>query len=402
MLNINKNYKQSTGLVIGTIFNSLLGLVFYVLIARNLGPDNFGQFSLLLGVGLLLSEIVDWGFDSAIVRFGSQGNLPSVLGAAFVERVILLLAALLVCLIATAVTGTHFYFSVLVAFSLSILALFTQSLLSRQKYANYIAANVLGNSMRLLTAFLFIFNNSLSPQIALLIFSGANLFASIFAFFVVQRTLHAAPFDFSGIRKKFREILGFSNWMGASFVAASVSNRIDVPLVYYLAGSTAAGFYSSAQRLISVFPQMASAVESVFSPKFSANSDISKNFREYLYISSIISAGILVFLPISGTLISFVFGARYLSSIPVFQLFLIGLVPFFLTGPFSASVVYRFGKSNYHFIVSLTQIAVGVVSYLIFVPAFKENGGALAFLTINSVSLILFICLYFKLKTKYV
>ena len=53
----------------GTIVNGLLGMVFYILVARFLGPSDFGIFSIAVAAMAAIASIANIGIDTGIVRF---------------------------------------------------------------------------------------------------------------------------------------------------------------------------------------------------------------------------------------------------------------------------------------------------------------------------------------------
>lgn len=382
----------------GTIINSLLGLVFYILIARFLGPSDFGNFSYFLGFGLLAAEVGDLGLGSALVRFGSGSELRGVFTITFGQRILSSAVFFLLAFLAGFVATGNFYLSAMVATSLQLLSLITQTFLARQRYGFYVATNIFGNLVRLGLVWFFWSSSSLGVESTLLAFSGANMVAFILGFVLILTTLTDNLFSFTEAKKTFVPVWNYSRWVALSFGVASIGAKIDVPIIYALAGSSVTGIYSSAQKLVSVFSQVAVSVEGVFAPKFSAETENRSFFKEYVTIAILVSAGLLVLPVFSGFFISLIFGAKYISAIPVFNLMAIAFIPFFLAGPFSASILYRFGKSNYNLIVSVGQLIVAVLGYLILVPILGAIGAAVATLFINLFGLLVYIKIYQKLK----
>ncbi|MEK7112599.1 MAG: oligosaccharide flippase family protein, partial [Patescibacteria group bacterium] len=64
-----RTIKDSAISFTGTFVNGLLGLAFYILMARNLGPLNFGIFSVAVATLTLITDISDVGTDTGLVRF---------------------------------------------------------------------------------------------------------------------------------------------------------------------------------------------------------------------------------------------------------------------------------------------------------------------------------------------
>lgn len=386
---MNTSIKQSIVMSVGTIVNSFLGLIFYIFIARLLGPSDFGSFSYLLGFGLLAAEAGDLGLGSALVRFGSGSELRGVFTLTFGQRILAAAVFFMVAILA----GGNFYLSAFAATSLQLVSLITQTFLARQKYGFFVLTNIFGNLCRLGLVWFFV--SGLNFQSTLLIFSSANLLAFVLGLVLV---VNLRPFSLIDAKNMFKPVWQFSRFVALSYGASSVGAKLDVPIIFMLAGSSATGIYSSAQKLISAFLQIASSIEGVFAPKFSSDTEGKSFFKEYLYIAILVSLGLLVMPLFSGFFINLIFGLKYLQAIPVFNFMSIALIPFFLSGPFSASVLYRYGKSNYHLAISIGQLVVGLLGYWLFVPPLGAIGAAVAALFVNLSGLLIYIKLYLKLK----
>src|SRR3990167_5859394 len=64
-------WKQSQITIIGTIINGVLGAVFYIFIARFLGPADFGLLIISIVTLTLIADIVDLGTNTGLIRFVS-------------------------------------------------------------------------------------------------------------------------------------------------------------------------------------------------------------------------------------------------------------------------------------------------------------------------------------------
>jgi len=64
-----KTLRQSAITTTGIIINGLIGWIFYILVARNLGPSGFGIFSVATATIALLASIFNVGVDTGLVRF---------------------------------------------------------------------------------------------------------------------------------------------------------------------------------------------------------------------------------------------------------------------------------------------------------------------------------------------
>ena len=64
-----RTLKDSFITISGTLINGTLGLVFYFVMARYLGPTSFGVFSVAVVTLTLIGDIANFGSDTGTVRF---------------------------------------------------------------------------------------------------------------------------------------------------------------------------------------------------------------------------------------------------------------------------------------------------------------------------------------------
>src|SRR3989344_533456 len=64
-------FRQSSITFTGTVLNGFLGALFYIVLARYLGPANFGLITIALTTLVLIADIADIGTNTGLVRFVS-------------------------------------------------------------------------------------------------------------------------------------------------------------------------------------------------------------------------------------------------------------------------------------------------------------------------------------------
>jgi O-antigen/teichoic acid export membrane protein len=158
--------------------------------------------------------------------------------------------------------------------------------------------------------------------------------------------------------------------------------------LYTLAGPAAAGIYSSAQKLVSVLPQVAGAVEGVFATKFSDANTYRQYFYEYLRVVTILCIGVLGAMLFAPIIVPLFFGNKYLDSIGVFQVLLFGIVFFFFSGPPAAAILYRYSKPSCHLFNSALGLGVSLVAYFILIPSLGPTGAGWAFVIASAVVMV--------------
>jgi O-antigen/teichoic acid export membrane protein len=145
----------------------------------------------------------------------------------------------------------------------------------------------------------------------------------------------------------------------------------------------------------SVIPQIAATVENVFSPKLSKGDKV---FKDYFLITLFIGFGLLMASFLSPWLI-LPFGPKYAQSATILAIFFIGFIPLFLSGSFAASILYHYGKSQWHFYVNLFSLIFSTVFYFILTPKFGGHGAAIVIACSNFLSFVLYYLLW-RYQTK--
>lgn len=373
--------------------NSILGLVFYVLLARNLTVSQFGTFSFLLALGILAAEISDLGLNAAIVKLGAGPRFPAIFTFVFRERLVTLVVLLAIFYSLGAVFEQSLIYSGLVATCLLLSFVVTQSLIARQRYFAHVAANVSGNLLRLAIVWALVSLPGLTIVSGLVAFCLGAAFTFAFGLTALLGEFKSRLWQPGNIFRRGREVFGFSLPTAVSFSLSSLAGKIDVPIVYFLSGEMFAGVYSSAQKLVSVFPQIAAAVEGVFAPKYSLGKSYSRLFRQYLLISAVGAAGVVGLMPMGRIIIPVLLGESYLGSVVVFQILLVAMVFVFLSGPFAATILYYQGKPVRHLAVAVVSFLATFGLYLYFVPWWGAVGAAAATVGGGAVAFCLYVLL---------
>lgn len=385
--------KQSAGVAFGTLVNAALGLAFYLVVIRNLSVSAFGEFSLLLAIGVLAGELGDLGFTSGILKFGHDSDFPKVLTLTFYQRYCVSVVIILIGFLAQLVLGLDFLVSGTLGIVLLFFNLVTTAFQSQEKYKFSVGLNIFCNLLRLLLILVLVYLGALTGVAALWTFVVSYGVAFIAGFVLLIFVLKFSPVDLPTVKDIIPKIMSFSPWVGASQGVAALGAKIDNPMIFAFTGAFQTGLYSGAQKLASIISQFAGVLDSVFAPKLSKN-DSPHHFRHFLILASVAAFFILLSIPFASWFVTLVFPPDYQASIPVLEVLLLGYALFFLSTPFASSLVYRYGRSHFHLSGNVLSLALTVVLYLLLLPKFGAMGAAYTFVIVNTVSLVFFAILY--------
>jgi len=374
-------FKQSQITVLGTIINGALGALFYIVLARFLGPSDFGLLTIALTTMVLIADIADIGTNTGLIRFVSS-NLAQNSDKAYrflklsleIKLIAWMVAFLAVFFLAPFLATQLFHKEELilplklVAFGIGGALLFTFATSVFQAYQRYFlwsAINILTNSLRLILILILGYYLMLNVESSLFIFMMLPFFGFFVALFILPaRKILESKNEFSLSKELFKY-----NIPVAIFTAiAAFSARLDIYLNAALLSAREVGIYGAASQLVVVMPQLVSALGLVAAPKFASfrnNEQMLIYFKKFqLLVSGLCLLGILT-IPAIVYLIPVLFGSQYQeATVPFIFLFLAMLI-FLFSIPVHHSIIFYFGRPDVFIWVSLGHlILIGGLGYL--------------------------------------
>lgn len=373
-------WKQSQITVIGTIINGVLGALFYILLARILGPAEFGILTVSLTTLVLIADMADIGTNTGLIRFVSSHIskdrekayrfLKLSLEIKLVAWIVTFLSVyLLTPFLAIQVFHTEELILPLrlVAFGAGGALLFTfatSALQAFQKYFLWSLLNIFTNALRLVLIVLLGISSLLNIESSLFVFILLPFFGFFVAlFFLPSRQLLQAKEEFSLSAELFK----YNIPVAVFSLIAAFSARLDTYLNAALLSSREVGIYGAANQLVQIMPQLVSALGLVSSPKFASfqnNSQMLTYFKKFQFlVLGLCLLGILT-IPVSTYLIPILFGPTYSEAvIPFIFLFLANLV-FLFSIPVHHSIIFYFSRPDVFIWAALGHLMViGVVGY---------------------------------------
>lgn len=397
-------WKQSQITIVATFINGALGALFYILVARLLGPSDFGLLIVCITTLTLIGDMVDFGTNTGLVRFVSEhisNNHAKALQFLKLSLEIKLIIWILVFIVgflispflAQVIFGKReLTFPLeLVMFGVGSALLFTYATSALQAFQKYISwgfINIITNLIRLVIIYLLF----LSEKLNLITSLTAYIALPFFGFFLTMFFLPTK--DILQTRKELtvsKQFFRFNLWIAAFTLIAAISSRMDTFLNARLLSSFEIGIYAAANQLVQIVPQLISALGVVAAPKFAGF----RNYQEMLVylkkfqllVLGIAGLGILA-IPVSIYLIPLLFGMRYQLAIVPFVILLIAMLVFLISVPIHNSIIYYFGKSEVFVWVAIGNfIIMGGLGYLL-ISRFGVMGAAITVLLGNSFNFL--------------
>lgn len=373
-------WKQSQITIAGTLINGLLGALFYIVLARFLGPSDFGILTVSLTTLVLIADIADIGTNTGLIRFVSlhiAANKEKAYRFLKLSLEIKLLAwgiaFLLVYLLAPFLATQVFHKESLllplklVAFGIGGALLFsfaTSALQAFQKYFLWSLVNILTNTLRLSLILVLGYLSLLNIESSLFIY----IVLPFFGFFIALFLLPAR--QFLQVKQEFSlsgEFFKYNIPVAIFTIIAAFSARLDIYLNAALLSAREVGIYGAASQLVQIMPQLVSALGLVSAPKFASfqkDSQMLVYFKKFqLFVLGLCLVGLLT-IPISVYLIPILFGPQYQEAVIPFIILFLGMLIFLLSIPVHHSIIFYFGRPDVFIWVSVGHLMViGGVGY---------------------------------------
>lgn len=389
-----------------------LGLA--LIIARTLGPEGAGAFSVALLLPTMLSQLFNLGINSANVYFVASGRfrLGDVWAASRDTMVVMSVFGLGFGAVLILVWGEIAFPGVSQPTLLLAMLVFPSSLL----------AGVVASLFQALQDFrAFNVTVLVQPSLSLVgivllwLIGGFNLFGAIMVL-VISHTL-ALLVALAFLRRKTNLTASGTDrltYLGVALrygmkahlgnLVSFLNYRLDLFLVNLIAGPASAGLYSVAVRLAEQLWIISQAVSTVIFPRLSSMTEdkvvrgvlTSIMARWVLWITAVAAS---VLAGIAQPLIVLLFGPTFEGSAFVLVILLPGMVLFscarVLANDFAAS-----GRVGVNLMLSLMVLAINTAGNLALIPAFGMIGAAIATTLAYCITLIAYLVLQSRLNNQ--
>ncbi len=385
-------FAKDTLLILGTqIGNLIVGVVSSILVARILGPEGKGIYSLTLLFSSLFVTFLNFGLGPATVFFVAKGEYPrkTILENNLLAILILGLGGILLGILLLSLTGQKIYPDIprqLLFLSLLLIPvnffnnqLATQYLLGMKKISKY---NLAIFGLVLLPFFFFVVVVVLfGPNLSAVIWSriiGLAVVAIILLIWLSQ-SIGKLSLGFNkeyiknayqyGIKAYLGNVIGFLNY------------RVEVFLLAYFLPISTVGYYTIAVGLAESLWMVSKSAGTLIFPVVSAeqDEDRKKTFTPLIMrtVLGITALAAFVLYYLADWLLPLVYTDIYLPSVPLFRILLPGIV--FISGEriLSNDIAGR-GKPILNTYVGGVGFLIQLVLNLFLIPLYGAIGAAWA------------------------
>lgn len=412
-------FKDSFTVLIGTTGSMVALFGAQILVGRFMTYTDFAILSLSISVAMIVADLIDFGLKTTIVRDladitkNNPEKAADYAATIFslklrISLISVLFFPILAYILSITVFGEVLFLYALIISSAAITAglflsfsWFIRSYFQAvKKFTLYASYSLVGNSIFLIFAFLFIL-------FAFGAFTLPILLAISYLIWTLIGTLFYLRIRVKGKQERefHRPIFSFSKWIMISTVLVTVYNRVDQLIVASLLPYNFVAIYGAVILIASLIPVVTTSFSTVLYPRISEIKEESE-MKRFIKRNIALTTGIALLLLIPVLLfpnpVSLFFGAAYVESDYLFPfvgaVYLIGLalVPLSLL-PLSI------GRPDLLTLLNFLQFAITIVALPLLVINFGIVGAVYNIILVRIITpfyLVFVLLLYVKGRLK--
>lgn len=389
----------------GGIFGRALGYLARVIMARYLGPGEYGLFSLAISVFGVVAIFVMLGLPVGIVRFVSEARednekvrsivKTSVITVVFISIIVSIVMFYLSDFMFLRFFGTQrvspLFHILLISLPFSALAIILESVAVAYQKISYrmYAEEIVKNIVRILLMTLFFYLGY--DVIASVIGYTAGVVASAFAaFYFIHKKLVNMRGKWSYDRKVARNIISYSWPLALSTFLLSIVIQLDTIMMGHFLSERDVGLYNAALPTAQIVIMVPAAIGSLLlstmttlytSGKIKETESIYKSVTKWLFAFTIPITLLLVIF--SREIILAFFGVNYIDGSLSLRILAVGIM---VSGVFypSNDIINMLKKTKIQLYAAAASLFITVSLNYMLIPKFGLSGAA----TATSLSLI--------------
>jgi O-antigen/teichoic acid export membrane protein len=391
----------------------VFGFVGLIILARILGPEGKGIYSLVLLIPGIMITFGSFGIESANVYFvGSKKyNIQDVVSNSLILAVFLGLVLILIFwgitnfdffqnFISTNKISSLYLWLVVLVMPISLLLSFFRNIIrGKGEITNYNKTKLLESVLQLLAVIVFLVILGQGVFGAVSSYILALVGAAFFSVFLIKRLARLNVFINKNLLKDS------ASYGGRVYLANSISflnYRLDMLLIAVFLAPAAVGLYSIAVGISEKLFMIPGALTTVLFPKIcslgaSQASDFTPRVTRHTLFILLISSFLLILL--ANPLIRLFFGLDFLPSILPLVILLPGTLAFGVGGVLAADLAGR-GKPQFAIYSSFACLAVGIPLNILLIPRMGISGAAVASSIAYCVDTLVVLVAFLKISKK--
>lgn len=400
---VNLQLKQTVFLYLGSIFNIIFGLVASVIVTRNLGPLDYGNYTYLIAIFSIVFQVLNFGLFFSTGRILVQCHNDKRTSQYFAASIILLfliyLLGVMITILYTLIDsnienkGLLDIFIILIPFSFIFPSIpFIDSILQGSNKIIDLSITRGGKKLfYLIFLLLFLFYHKLNLNTVLISFYASSMLAIGYVIIRIKP-------KFSSIRKRFTEILKTNTKYGKHVYIGSlamVANAKLTPIIisFFGADNVDVGLYSLALVICNPIYLVSNTVATTYFKRFASHYKIPVRLILIVTVISVILLTLTFFF--IEPVVLFVYSKDYLDVVPIVYIVAIGVIMHGLGDVFN-SFMGAHGKGISLRNVSFITGSILLISNIILIPDYGAIGAGYAKLLASIAYLVSILYSYLR------
>ncbi|WP_172891195.1 flippase [Dolichospermum compactum] len=406
----NRQIIDNTGwLFLGKVFRLFISLCVGTLAARYLGPDRFGTLQYALAFSSFFLPLSTSQMSKIITRdlVREPESKNKILGTAFIVQITGgILAATLSIMFIRLISPQSLYIHLLVAI-VSIKFIFN----SFQPIENWFESQVKSKFQVLASNLAFVIITIIKIVLiivkaplflfAIIISLEAIIYSFILIFYyqIDNENIRNWRTDFKSIKYLLQE--SYPQFLSAT--AILIYSSIDQVMLGNMVGNSSVGIYSSAVIICEAWSFLPFIISSSLYPTMIKAQNLSKSvYRKKIQkiydLTSLLSYAIIILiLPLSGFLITLLYGANYQLASSILSVYIFTSL-FTFQGEVMSNWIVAEGLQKLNLYAKLIGLCANIMLNLLLIPLYQGIGAAIA--TLISASIANYFCFLFWEKTR--
>lgn len=378
--------KQSSFLIFAQVFGRIIGFFYTIILARNLGVEDFGLLTSALVYFSLISAISDFGLNRFLIREIAADQTKSLdlvwnisMFRLMITSLIFAIAAIILYLLdPDKLRVGLILLSILAIYPLSVAQTFDAIFVAKQKLQFSSIALIISSFATFLIGVSLVTNGFGAIGAVNALIWGQIVYLITFLL-ILWRTKMSILSHVN--LQTFKKIALESLPYGFLGVIGLVYFRIDTLLLSYLKGNFETGIYAIAYRFLEVVVFIPGSLGTALFPHFSKlhienphriKSLLFKSLKVVGFVSLIIVLGYVLILPI----IIYKFLPQFLLSLDAIKILSLAIPFMFLHVTISSLVLSTEKYLGKIILISLIPLTFNIFLNLIFIPQFGFIGAS--------------------------
>lgn len=400
---MKRTLKDYITVLVGTGFSRGIAFLNSVIVARLLGPEDFGKFSIFF-VAMVLTWLIPQAFDSTFVRYAKTAGSSAEKNEFLKISVFLKLVYSAVVLIAAYplaffLAGYCFHkpevkmilvwamvSGVFQSFLMTIASIFQEK--ERFTMFSFLYSFYTLSIFAVLMLIKMLASNFALTHVIMAHAAVSIIIGALSLFLLFKRRITALfPLD----RKSLTTSFSLGKWILGTTILYYIFQRMDILFLTRYSNFAALGVYGAAQQIVMVISVMTGSVPGVFLPKACNALESKEAFRifakESLLIAGLINIPVIVLMIIAPAAIKVLYGNTYGVAGGITRILLAGWIGVIIYAPFGG-LFYALNDSKTRFWLEASRFLIAAVLFHILIPSNGMTGAAWAMsitLIINSV-----------------